>query len=375
MLAGFAFLAPRLLIAPIASIWIAYLPLPDPAQPVASLASQMASCKRDGGSMEDSHESRDGQTTRWRASWSGDRCSVDLRATGKITFNSDFTDIAGISNDGRLDIIDVDDNTTRRMSLARDGSGSLVRTYSVNGHSQAWDDQGRRWLADLLIQLDRISAAGVEYRYPALIRSGGPRAVMDEVEKMQGDYARSVYLRRLVDSEKLNDGEYQRVVAIASRDISSDYEMSRILRAVGDHASLDNAAMRTSYLAAVGRMSSDYERSRVLQTLFSKSAITPEVASAAVRAAGTFSSDYERSRVLLAAIESKALSGDDVIPVIETVTKSTSDYEKSRVLLAVAGKWTLSGAGRKAYLRAADTIKSDYENRRVLAALVKQESR
>ncbi|MDB4876616.1 MAG: hypothetical protein JWM41_3062 [Gemmatimonadetes bacterium] len=375
MLASLAFLVPRLIIAPIASVWVANLPLPNALRPADAETGQVASCKRDNGSMEDSHEQRDGQTMRWRASWSGDRCSVDFRANGKVTFNSDFTDVVGISNGGRLDVTDVDGNTTRRLRLEHDGSGGLVRSWSVNGHNQPWDDQGRRWLAGILIELDRISAEGVEYRYPALVRAGGPRAVLDEVEKMHGDYARSVYLRRLIDSERLSDVEFQRVVAVASRDISSDYEMSRILRAVADRASLENAAMRTSYLAAVGRMSSDYERSRVLQTLFAKSSTNNEVATAAVRAAGSFSSDYERSRVLLAAIESKALAGDDVIPVLETITRSTSDYEKSRVLLAVAGKWTLSGAGRKAYLRAADTIHSDYENRRVLAALVRQEAR
>ena len=34
---------------------------------------------------------------------------------------------------------------------------------------------------------------------------------------MSGDYARGIYLRRLVDTERLTDAEYQRVVEVAAR--------------------------------------------------------------------------------------------------------------------------------------------------------------
>ncbi len=331
-------------------------------------------CRRDGHSVENSHERHNNDLILWRVRWAGDDCSIDLRATGDVKFNSDFTDIVSVTNGGSLDVTDVDGNTTRRLRMRPDGRG-MTRTYSVNGREQPWDDAARSWLAGLLIELDRISAAGVDYRFPSLYAAGGARAIIDESEKMSGDYARGVYLRRLVDNERLSDAEYQRVVDVAARMMSSDYEMSRLLRSVATRASLDNDAMRTAYITAVTRMSSDYERSRVLQTIFAKSVMSHDVARAAVRAAGGFSSDYERSRVLLAAIESKALEVDDVIPVLETVTRSTSDYEKSRVMLAVAARWTLSGDARKSYLRAADTIRSDYENRRVLAALVRQEAR
>jgi hypothetical protein len=349
-----------------------------PAPAAATLAATPTSasllCQRNGRSSESSHEQHNNDLITWRIRWSDDDCSIELRATGDLKFNADFTDIISVANGGSVDLTEVDGNTTRRLRLRPDGRG-MTRTYSVNGREQAWDDNARRWLADLLIDFDRRSAIGVDYRFPLLFGQGGARAVLDETEKMTGDYARSVYLRRLVDTQRLSDAEYQRVVEVTARTMSSDYEMSRVLRSVADRTSLDNEAMRTSYIAAVKRMSSDYERSRVLQTIFAKSTISHEVAAAAVRAAGTFSSDYERSRVLLAAIESKALSLDDVIPVLETVARSSSDYEKARVMLAVASRWTLSGDARKSYLRTADTIRSDYENRRVLSALVKQEAR
>ena len=308
------------------------------------------------------------------AHWSGDDCSIDFRASGDVKFNADFTDITSITGDGSSRSPRPRRGNIRRMTLKSDG-GRLQRTWTVNGRDEAWDDDARRWLAALLIDLDRVTAAGVDYRFPALLAQG-VGAVIDEAELMASDYPRGVYLRRLIDSATLTDGEYQRVVAIASRDIRSDYEMSRILRAIADRASFDNAAMRRRIFDAVGRMTSDYERSRVLQAIVTKSSIVARVRGQPPSSRRRRSrSDYERSRVLLAAIDNKALEADDVIPILETVTKSQSDYEKSRVLLAVAGAMVANGDNRKAYLRAADTIHSDYENRRVLSALVKQEAR
>jgi hypothetical protein len=346
------------------------------ATSVAALpATRSAECQRNARSIENSHEQHDNDFVRWRARWSGDNCRVDLVATGDLRFNSDFTDITSLSNDGTLDLLDVDGSTTRRLTMRYDRSGRLTRVFYLNDREQPWDDAAKRWLASLLIDLDRMTGIGVDYRFPTLFASGGPRAVLDESEKMSSDYARGLYLRRLLERQRLSDAEYQRVLDITARYTHSDYETSRVLRAVAERASFENEGMRTSYLAGVTHMSSDYERSRSLQAILTKSSVSRDMAQGAVRAAGALSSDFERSRVLLAAIESRVLSGDDLISVIETAARSRSDFEKSRVLLAVAGKGTMSADTRKAYLRAADTIRSDYENRRVLSALVKQESR
>jgi hypothetical protein len=311
---------------------------------------------------------------RWRARWSGADCSIDIRASGDLKFNDDFTDIISVARGGFVEVSEVQGSSLRRMTLRMDG-GRIDRTWTVNGREQPWDDVGRRWLADLLIDLDRHSAMGVDVRFPKIFAQGGANAIIAEAEKMESDYAMSVYLRRLIDTPPLNDGEYERVVTLASRSIDSDYEMSRILRSVADRSSLQGETMRAGYLRAVDKMSSDYERSRVLQTILAKASTSHEVGAAAIRTAANLKSDYERSQVLLAAINNKSLGAPDVIPILETIVKSRSDYEKARVMLAVAARWPLDGDARKVYLRAADTIRSDYENRRVLTALVNQEPR
>jgi len=345
-----------------------------PAPETALTVPLLAECRRNGGSSENSREQHNGELIRWRAHWSGSGCSIDIRASGDLKFNDDFTDIVSVARGGFVEISEVQGTSTRRLTLRLDG-GIIERTWTVNGREQAWDDVARRWLADLLIDLDRHSAMGVDYRFPKIFAQGGANAIIVEAEKMESDYAMSVYLRRLIDTQPLTDAEYERIVTLASRSIGSDYEMSRILRSVADRSSLQSETMRAGYLRAVDRMSSDYERSRVLQTILTKASTSHEVGAAAIRTAANLSSDYERSQVLLTAIKNKSLGVPDVIPILETTVKSKSDYEKARVMLAVAARWPLDGEARKAYLRAADTIHSDYENRRVLTALVNQEPR
>jgi len=354
-----------------------FLVLTQPAPQRGAVPSQspLEICKRGrNSSAENSHESYDDGTVRWRVHWSGDDCTVDLRATGEPRFNAEFTDIVGVSNGGTLDITAITGSHVRKISFRSNG-GTLTRSQTIDGSPRPWDDTAQKWLADLLIDLDRMSGIGVSYRLPSLLARGGVRAVLDETEKFSSDYVRSLYLLRLIDQRQLSEDEYQRIVVTAARDVRSDYEMSRILRAVAERSTLENAATRRAYLEAVDHMTSDYERSRILQTIFARTQLSRDLVREAVRSAGTFRSDYERSQVLLAALGNKSLTDADAQPVVDAVAKSSSDYEKSRVLRAVAARFTLDAEARRAYLRAAGTIKSDYENRRVLAALVKSDGR
>jgi hypothetical protein len=360
------------MIAAIVSVFLVFTQ-PAPAASRAPSPRALEICGRTrNSSTENWQDHRDDGTVHWQAHWSGDDCTVDLRATGEPKFNPDFTDIIGVSGGGTLDITAIIGSHVRKMTFRSNG-GALTRSLSIDGNAQPWDDSARKWLADLLIDLDRMSGIGVDYRLPTMLAHGGVPAVLDETEKMSSDYVRSLYLLRLIGRQQLSEAEYQRIVVAAARDIHSDYEMSRILHAVADHSSLENDGTRRAYLDAVDHMTSDYERSRVLQTVFNKTRLSHDLARAAVRSAGTFRSDYERSQVLLAAIANKSLDDGDAQSVLEAVANSKSDYEKSRVMLAVADRWKLDANARRAYLRAADTIKSDYENRRVLAALVKSE--
>src|SRR5262245_8001842 len=186
---------------------------------VASSAAQTATgCARwNGGSSQNWHETNRNELVQWRAHWGNSDCSVDIRSTGDVKFNAGFTDIAGIERGGFLEISEARGNSNRRLTIRPDASGRLSRTRNVHGRHVPGGGNGQRWLADLLIDLDRHTAMGVDTRYPALYARGGAAAVIAEAELMESDYAQSVYLRRLIESARLSDAEYARVVSVASR--------------------------------------------------------------------------------------------------------------------------------------------------------------
>src|SRR3954454_3097516 len=123
MSVAFAAVVRSLAVVPIFAGTISYT-APNAAAAVPSESLQQERlCRRDGhSSVENTHEQHNGELIRWRARWSGEDCSIDLRATGELKFNADFTDIVSIANGGSLDITDVDGNTTHRLSLRPDGS-------------------------------------------------------------------------------------------------------------------------------------------------------------------------------------------------------------------------------------------------------------
>src|SRR5476651_275944 len=107
MSAGIALALPRFAFLSLATIVLGCSAPVRAEQPFAQSVANKARCAHDDGSSGNMHESRDGQTYSWRARWAGADCSIDIRSTGKVKFNSDFTDVISISNSGSLVVIDV----------------------------------------------------------------------------------------------------------------------------------------------------------------------------------------------------------------------------------------------------------------------------
>ncbi len=56
-------------------------------------------------------------TSSWTATWSGDNCSLDLRAEGEIKFNAEATDIQSISSGGFFEVNLRQDDTLKQVKV------------------------------------------------------------------------------------------------------------------------------------------------------------------------------------------------------------------------------------------------------------------
>ena len=335
---------------------------------------------------------------RWRR---GD-CEIRIDARGDFGVNADLTAFVGVEDGGYIDIEERDGDTERRVRITGRGRELDYRWY-LNGEGGQFDVNRERWLAGILLSLERRTAMFVKSRVPELLRRGGPNAVLDETDKMEGDFARRVYFTTLMSQVALDEPSVERMLR-QGENMSSDFERSELIRAVARRPMSDRIARAT--IAVANRMSSDYEKKRAL-TAGLTSVTSPESRSALFQTASTMSSsyelaevliaaqtrslvdsvssdayfravsrissDYERRRTLSALLKQRPTAPNVLAGVLRTSTYINSDHELANLLVEFARTIPVRGTLRELYLAATRSISSDHEYRRTLQALLEQD--
>ena len=355
------------------------------------------------GKRSDHHSSRsdDGERTlsvRWRR---GD-CEIRIDARGEFGVKADLTGFLGVESGGYVDVEERDGDVTRRVRVTGSGRDLSYRWW-LDGERDRFDVNRDRWLGEILVALERRTAMFAKARIPELLRQGGPTAVLNETDKMDGDYARRVYYTTLLGLVALDEPTVERMLKQAE-DMSSDYERSELVRAVARRPMSDRITRATIGVAM--RMSSDYEKKRVLTaglasvtstesrvalfntaSMMSSNYELAEVLIAAqnrllvdslssdayFRAVARINSDYERRRTLSSLLKQKPTASNILAGVLRTGTSIQSDHELANLLVEFARTVAVRGTLRDLYLTASRTINSDHEYRRTLQALLDQD--
>ena len=338
--------------------------------PAAARARPAAEAKPAGSSHSSvSISSDDGGNDTMTVSLSDEGHKFTAKVQGRIAFNgddTDITDITGIGGAGTATLEETAGGVTRRLELAERG-GKLERRYFVDRSERPLDDEGRKWMAGVVLQLVR-SGIGAEARAQRLYASGGAPRVLDEIGQIPTDYVRGIYLRELVGLGKLTPAEVDRAVRLAG-DMHSDYERRQALTAVFDKQAL-GAAEQVTFLRQALRFDSDYERAELLIGTLPKLADTAEVRQAWLDAGLKLNSDYERRRTLQSMLTRGGLDAAQLASVIEASNSMRSDYEHRELLVAAAQQLHDPDAIAVPYARSTQKIASDYERREALMALL-----
>ncbi|MEO8200407.1 MAG: M56 family metallopeptidase [Gemmatimonadota bacterium] len=321
-------------------------------------ASDSVFCNHDISSSSNSvHEDDDNNRT-WTVKISGAGCKIDLRAEGKIEYNDAFTDVESISSGGYFRV-DVTDRDTRRQLDIVPTNGGLERTYRVNGTEKTWDDAGRKWFADFLIDLDRRTAIAVSSRLPRLLKQGGVTAVLDETALMPSEYARSQYYTGLAETTKLSPADVQRLMDQAVRLKTSDYYQSELLNAFLKNG-VEDPEMREIVVGMIESMESDYYRAQAMNTLMEKGRPTPAEMDVMLGVVGRMESSYYQSETLKQLLDLGKLTTEQRAMVAATVSKMDDDYQVSQVLKELATRGEMGPEERKAFFAALGHMDSDY---------------
>ena len=297
--------------------------------------------------------------------WHHNDNSVDLHVTirGKVEFADDYSDITSITADGEIRIKDDRGGEVRKFEATAEG-GSIKRSYSVNGQSRAFDDDARRWLANILNQTVRLGGYDARARVQKMLKQGGPRSVLAEISQLKSDYVKRIYFDELFAQGQLDSDAARQALRLAGTELSSDYEKAQLLVKMSE-SYLVNDEMRALYIEGVNTIQSDYERGRALSALLKRGELSKGNLLFAIKSAGNIKSDYERAQLLIKITNGFALDQPAQNAYLDAVASIGSDYEKGRVLSALLkkepGKETLLFT-----LKSASTISSDYEKAQLL---------
>jgi beta-lactamase regulating signal transducer with metallopeptidase domain len=372
---------------------------PAPALPPMPAARSWAVDPRcDGGS---NHLSENDNGKHRLIVWSdGADCRVVVEMTGDVRFTDELDGIASVPPGASIGI-EVKIAGTRRELDVTAGDAGPHYDYRVDGQPRPFDADARAWLHETLVGLARTTGLAADQRVAALLRRGGPDAVMVELGQITSDYVQRIYIGDLLQQAKLSSQQVRQVFELAGRRIHSDYQLAETLIAVAKRYPLDEAT-RPAFLAASRSIGSDYQHARVLEFALMQSSLKPadvsallasaqsigsdyqlgtlltEVASrytlqpaalsAVLRAARSVSSDYQRARVLTAVLAQDGLSADGQAAVLDEAASIGSDSQLASVL--TSEKLDLASAAvQQAYLKAAAALDSDYQHARILKSL------
>ena len=340
-------------------------------------------------------------STRWQ--WSDDGWKRSVEINGKAEFTEDYSDISSLSEGGFLRLEEDHNGVSHRLEVRRDSTGQLVRRYFVDGEARPLDENGRKWVAQLLLTAVRQGAIDTDKRVKTILRQRGINGLLDEIASISGDHAKRIYFTSLFKVEGLSRSDLQKAIAAINTQISSDYEKANLLK---DHAGLflGDATLSGAFFKTVHTIDSDYEHRQILSALLKKNNLSESVLSqmldslagissdyekanflkegaelflsnatsskAFFKAVSTIDSDYEHRQTLTALLKNKNLSEPVLAQMLDSLAGISSDHEKASFLLEASHLYTGTHL-RSAFLKATETIVSDYERGRVLSALLR----
>ena len=374
----------------------------------AQTADLLDGCEASGSKASSSTSiSDDGDERRWRISWSNDRCSIEMRAQGKFEIEPDLSDVRSMERGAFLEIDVRREGDRRRYEVSRNGD-ALERHYTVNRAEQPIDDEARRWIAAMMLELERRSGFAAPTRVGDMLRRGGPEAVMDEVARMSSDHVQARYLSVLLDSARLDEPQVRRAIALSADELQSDHQQAKFLASLGSRGYVTNA-VASDFVRATGSINSDHQKGSALAAVLTLRDLPPAVVGELLRAARTISSDHERAKLLIATADAHGfpdgvardayleaaagigsdhqkqrvlsrlsktdLSNEQLIALLGVAKSIGSDHQLAELLVGISRDRTLDGAARDAYLAATEKIGSDHQRRRALTALLGRSTR
>ena len=198
---------------------------------------------------------------------SGVMNSFNIEYKGDIEVTDDDRDIKSISSGGYFEVSKTTFGSKRSIVI-ESRSGGLRKQYFEGRKELEWEPNGREWLAEILPDIVRSTGIASESRVNRYYQKGGVDAVLDEISRLDSDYVKAIYAKKLLAKKGLSNNDLAAAVKEFGDEIDSDYYLSQILKENSD-LFLRNDQLAEAYLGAVKNIGSDHYSSSILKDAMS----------------------------------------------------------------------------------------------------------
>lgn len=296
------------------------------------------------------------------AKWSitNDKDGSKINIKGDVRLTADDRRIANISNNGSITYR----KNGAKIAIHQDKKGTLV--YEFNGRVKEEFSAADEHLLQGLIQTMIRNGIDAKGRTERIFAKSGTAGVLQEVDRLTGDYPRSVYLKNLL-SLTSNPHDVEKIVNNLNQRISSDYYRTEVLTSAIKKASPD-ASFYKAYVDVVATMESDYYKVEATKKLLNQDLKEDPIARI-IEMAKQINSDYYQSELLKKLTDKHYIGESGFKNILQLIASMDSDYYKAEVIKNLI-KNNPKAINWKALIGTTKQIDSDYYQTEVLKQII-----
>jgi len=284
--------------------------------------------------------------------------SLEASWRGDYELSADGSDIARL--DRKLEIKRTDGGVSERAVFENNG-GEVERVFYRDGEKQEPGAASDEAVRALLLAFLRASGVKADSRVEILVREGGPGAVLDEMDLLQGDHARQRYIATLTEQAELTPEQLRRLTAVISG-MEGDHDIRLAISAV-----LENEKVSTEDLPLIfetaRNIESDYDLRRVIET-FAEQDLNGDAIALALELFDEIESDHDLRKAGEAILKEDSLSAEGAALLLSAAAEHVGGDHDLRLLLSDAAPFLARGDNVvDAWLKAFDAIGSNHDMR------------
>ncbi|MEL6975407.1 MAG: hypothetical protein AAGL29_08440 [Bacteroidota bacterium] len=298
----------------------------------------------------------------------GNRFKVEFK--GDIKLTDDDADISAISPGGYMDLRKTAFGSKRRIYIESSESGSLTRKYYVGGSEKSFDGEGKKWLAEVLLEVVRHTTLGSKERVDRIYKKSGTYGVLKEVGNIENDRVKTVYIKHLLDKSPKEENLLS-ILNVIREGIDSDYHKATLLKRNAKQF-LGSPSTAASYIQAASSIDSDHHKAEVLKTSLKGSQLQSNQFKSLCLAAKDIDSDYHKASVLSNALRNPDMNAEALKTLMSTARSIDSDHHRASVIKNALTRAGVTSSSYHTMLSAMDGMTSDHHRDDVLSKMLNQ---